>query len=319
MIHAVFISYAAEDKEKADKVCSSLESRGIQCWIAPRDIAPGNAFQEAIVDAIELGSVVVLILSSSANASSHVLNEAQIADSKKIPFVTFRIEDVEPSKALGYHINKYQRMDAFGKDIKVCLQELATAVDQLIVSSKTDTGTLPAGAKIKILKEKKQRPVLFRLGLPIFTIGSALLGASTHLGGAGADSHLQIPVWVIWFSLILILLGFPLILLSKRDISHRWFWPGEIMFVLGLVEIPVWFFIWSGALPTPNFSHDNGFFALAICVFSLPCVIIGALCLWKGFPREGVKHRGAMVTYSLLGIAFLCSLVVWFLGAISLP
>ena len=52
MVYDVMISYAKVDKTTADAVCAKLESKGIHCWIAPRDILPGKEWGEAIIDAI---------------------------------------------------------------------------------------------------------------------------------------------------------------------------------------------------------------------------------------------------------------------------
>jgi hypothetical protein len=52
MAHDVFISYSSRDKPTADAVCAALESHGIRCWIAPRDVLPGMEWGEAIVNAI---------------------------------------------------------------------------------------------------------------------------------------------------------------------------------------------------------------------------------------------------------------------------
>ena len=53
MAHDVFISYSSKDKLIADAACAILESKGIRCWIAPRDILPGADWGESIVDALE--------------------------------------------------------------------------------------------------------------------------------------------------------------------------------------------------------------------------------------------------------------------------
>ena len=73
--HDVFISYAQEDKPVADAVCARLESRNIRCWIAPRDVLPGEDFPDAIIKAIDSSRVMVLIFSSNSNASPHVVRE----------------------------------------------------------------------------------------------------------------------------------------------------------------------------------------------------------------------------------------------------
>ena len=42
MAHDVFVSYAAQDKPTADAACATLEARQVRCWIAPRDVLPGD-------------------------------------------------------------------------------------------------------------------------------------------------------------------------------------------------------------------------------------------------------------------------------------
>jgi len=37
----IFISHSSKDRPTADAICAHLESAGIKCWIAPRDIEPG--------------------------------------------------------------------------------------------------------------------------------------------------------------------------------------------------------------------------------------------------------------------------------------
>lgn len=40
----VFISYSSLNKNIADAVCARLESDGVRCWYAPRDITLGGYF-----------------------------------------------------------------------------------------------------------------------------------------------------------------------------------------------------------------------------------------------------------------------------------
>ena len=49
---AVFISYASQDMAIADALCAALERAGIGCWIAPRNVRPGDFYADAIVNAI---------------------------------------------------------------------------------------------------------------------------------------------------------------------------------------------------------------------------------------------------------------------------
>ena len=75
----VFISYSHVDKATADATCATLEQAGIRCWIAPRDIMPGDEWGAAIVKAIDQCRAMVLIFSSSANSSKQIRREVERA------------------------------------------------------------------------------------------------------------------------------------------------------------------------------------------------------------------------------------------------
>jgi hypothetical protein len=70
----VFVSHSSKDREAADAVSRALESRGIRCWMAPRDIRPGANWGESILEAIGKVKMMVLLLSANANASPQVLS-----------------------------------------------------------------------------------------------------------------------------------------------------------------------------------------------------------------------------------------------------
>jgi hypothetical protein len=79
----LFISYASADQAIALEVCALLEARGVSCWIAPRDVAPGSKWDESILDAIESASAFLLVLTTAANETSYVSNEVNEAFEKK--------------------------------------------------------------------------------------------------------------------------------------------------------------------------------------------------------------------------------------------
>src|SRR5450631_2758380 len=87
----VFISYASQDKAVADSVCQALENAGVACWIAPRNVVPGESYAGAIVHAIDDTKLLVLILSEQSASSKHILREVERASSKEHPVIAFRI------------------------------------------------------------------------------------------------------------------------------------------------------------------------------------------------------------------------------------
>ncbi len=144
MTHDVFISYASEDKSAADTARAALEAQGISCWIAPRDVLPGEDETEAILTAIDTSVVVVLCLSSAANASKLVTQQAGRAFNKNIPIVPLRIEDVEPSNALKLFLGSQEPVDAYTPPLEAHLGALAEIVGSFLAEAAAPTaGVLP--------------------------------------------------------------------------------------------------------------------------------------------------------------------------------
>ena len=135
MAHDVFVSYASGDKPVADAVCATLESHGVRCWIAPRDVLTGMHYGEAIIDAIHECRIMVLVFSSKANLSPHIPKEIERAVSQGVMVMPLRIEDVAPGKSLDYFIGSVHWLDALTPPLEVHLQKLAANVQTLLSRS----------------------------------------------------------------------------------------------------------------------------------------------------------------------------------------
>lgn len=132
MAYDVFISYSSKDKPTGDATCSVLESKGIRCWIAPRDITPGVDWGEAIIDGINSTKVFVLIFSSHANASQQIKREVERAVSHGLPIIPLRIEDVRPEKALEYFLSVPHWLDAYTPPLDKHLNYLADVIRHIL-------------------------------------------------------------------------------------------------------------------------------------------------------------------------------------------
>jgi TIR domain-containing protein len=143
MAHDVFISYAVEDGQVAEKVCRALEERDIKCWMAPRDVPFGADYEEAIVDAITVSPLLVLILSTHSNASQHVKREIQNACAEGSPteIIPFRIGDVPYNKALRYYLGSAQWLDASTPPLENHLQLLVEHARARLKQGDEQTGS----------------------------------------------------------------------------------------------------------------------------------------------------------------------------------
>jgi hypothetical protein len=113
MAHSVFISYSQPDRDCAFELVARLEEQNINCWIAPRDIAPSADWAAEIMDAISAARMMILVFSGSSNLSPQVRREVERAVHKQLNILPFRIEDVLPSKSLEFFLSTQHWMDAF--------------------------------------------------------------------------------------------------------------------------------------------------------------------------------------------------------------
>lgn len=123
----IFVSYASANKDAADTIVASLEAAGLSCWIAPRNITPGEIYARAIINAIQNSSVFVLVFTKESDESEQVLKEVDRAVNAKIPLLPFRIEDRAPSDAMEYYLCNTHWLDAFSGRMAEKLPELVLA------------------------------------------------------------------------------------------------------------------------------------------------------------------------------------------------
>jgi hypothetical protein len=124
MARDVFISYRTEDKVWADRLCEGLERENLTCWIAPRDIAAGREWAEAIVHGLQKCKAFVIIVSSHSTNAKQVSREAELADHQGLPIYTFRVENVDPPPSLMYFLGNLQWLDAFDDKFDAALSRL---------------------------------------------------------------------------------------------------------------------------------------------------------------------------------------------------
>ena len=137
MSSRVFISHSSQDKDIADAALSYLESNGLKCWLAPRDISPGSDWAEAIIDGIDSSSGLLLILSQHSNQSPQVRRELERAVSRGITIYPLVVENLKPSKWMQYYISAHQWHDATETSLSKAMVKLLEAIQ----SDQTDDET----------------------------------------------------------------------------------------------------------------------------------------------------------------------------------
>ncbi len=109
----LFVSHVSEDLAAAMQIVEELERRGVRCWIAPRDVRPGEPFDDEIANAIEDSRAMLLIFSERCNASEYIRREVTVAGESHKVVIPFRIENAEPKRGLRVRLSDLHWLDGF--------------------------------------------------------------------------------------------------------------------------------------------------------------------------------------------------------------
>ena len=188
MAHDVFVSYSHKDKAVADAAVAHLESRGIRCWYAPRDIAPGADWAASIIEAIESSRVMVLVFTDSANASQQVLREVNSAVSAGVVIIPFRLTRSNPTGSMQYYLATVHWLDAVDRPLGECIHYLGQQVDANLRGVSAGEPPQPQASPAK-------REVPFWLVIVLCVLAAAVLAAVIWLpkqrgeSSAGSDEQ----------------------------------------------------------------------------------------------------------------------------------
>ena len=148
MMSKVFISYSTKDLKDAQLVLKELESIGIPCWIAPRDIPGGSDYTSMIPAAISNCQVMVLILSRNAEQSNWVPLEVTRAINSKKMIIPFVVEKYTLSDQFDFQLSLYQKYEAYENKPAV-LKQLVTRIRNLPgIAAAKEPAAAPAPAAV---------------------------------------------------------------------------------------------------------------------------------------------------------------------------
>ena len=138
MTHDVFISHSSKDKNIAYAVCAALEDAKIKCWIAPRNILPGDKWGSAITKAVTGSRIMVLIFSDNSNNSDNVMDELLLAKNAGAIIIPFKIEDILPNGEMELYLNRTHWLDAMNPPTEKQMQVLVETVKKFLKTEITE-------------------------------------------------------------------------------------------------------------------------------------------------------------------------------------
>ena len=143
MARDVFVSHSAADKVAAEAIRAACEAAGLTCWIAPRDIAAGTAWADAIVGGIAECAAVMLVHSRAASGSPMVRREIDAAAAARKPILPVRIDDAVPEQGMQFYLSSTHWFDA-PPPLEAHLAQLVAAATRLVrPAAAVRTGATP--------------------------------------------------------------------------------------------------------------------------------------------------------------------------------
>jgi hypothetical protein len=162
MSHDVFVSYSRKNQQVAVAARAAMERRGLRVWMDKNSLSGGADWAGEIVKALETSKVMVVVFSARANASDNVRREVQCAVNKGLTLIPFRIENVEPTRALELFLSSPHWIDAYPGPLDEHLDRLCGAV-------RTALDARRAASRPSIPIGGQQAPVARPLAEPIGT------------------------------------------------------------------------------------------------------------------------------------------------------
>ena len=166
----VFISYKVEDSDDAVWVKETLESNGIQCWMAPDSIPGGSSYATEIENAIMNCTAFVLVLSERAQNSKWVSKEVDRAINYGKRVMPFTLDNSPLTGDFAFYLSNVQRYDATIDKLEA-MRTLHADIIKEFKSPKTATVF-----KKKPPKDKSKKPSnkILKIVLVILVIAFAL-------------------------------------------------------------------------------------------------------------------------------------------------
>lgn len=132
----VFISYSTKDMHIVEEFRKLLEARGIEAYVAAKDVRPGDVLWEKLERNIRTSNCLVAILTKKGAVSGTLQNELGVAKANKIRIVALVEEGVDVTCVLsGIEYLKFDkdRLDVALSDAAAYLGKLKKEADSNLV------------------------------------------------------------------------------------------------------------------------------------------------------------------------------------------
>lgn len=133
-IPEVFISYSSKDQNIANLIVYALNDKGINSWIASKNITQGS-YAKQIIQGINGAKIFVVLLSRNSVCSQHVKNEIDRAFARLndgLIMVPFIIEECELDEDYQYYLCRQEILDGSQPPIEQRINDVVITIKNLL-------------------------------------------------------------------------------------------------------------------------------------------------------------------------------------------
>jgi formylglycine-generating enzyme required for sulfatase activity len=116
------------DAELALAICEGLESRGLTCWIAPRDVGSEGTYGTEIIRGLRESTVFLIVLTAASSESQQVEREAERASHYQKRIIPLSVGGGEPGERLEFYTAGRQRVACAATIDDAFLDRLAAVI-----------------------------------------------------------------------------------------------------------------------------------------------------------------------------------------------
>jgi hypothetical protein len=312
----IFISHSSKDQKVASAICAALESRGLKCWLASRDVGAGDNFQESIVKAIQSAKVMVLVFTDNANNSAEIKKELALASQNKLAVIPARAEDVVPTAALAYELATRQWINLF-QDWENEIENLCARVRQIVPPASVaaplqppvqpiaetaapPTAPVAAAKPAAPAKPKAPRVVPLWFNVTLLIMGLARLGLSaTFIAFVTRARKWQLTDYLLAADLLtagfVIVVAGILLMVAARWASAT----ATAICIVALLHDAVWLGLWY--LIHSNAGAEAAVFHFGpIAISAIACASVLAIQIWRQTAefRRSLGHKRDLAALS---------------------
>lgn len=155
---AIFISYASEDKYKAESIYNILSSNNIPCWIASKNLINygGIEYEIEIAQQIKKCEALVIVYSQFAIASDWVNGEITLAFNHKKPIITFFVEKIDFAERHQVKLPQYQIIKIEDGNWNTATNCLLKSLHNILAKT-TEINDMPSEKYKEIINMKSSR------------------------------------------------------------------------------------------------------------------------------------------------------------------